>query len=725
MSKADNKPQTSTEKPSSTQDKLQLNLNAKAYVPKSSGAPFKYPPSNVGSTYLSGMGYPMAMPKPIPMTNPMKKSTPLSLEHNSQIKLTNSKPFFPKNFNKSHLGDLTPKATKKQIVKNEYFLVDEDQTENTKKQVIKFDYEYMIGFQNWKISKETKTFSKELLAHLEDFKTFEEEIPKMVKEYGNRKDKYGKRDNFKRDNKDNKSSNFKKENLDFKRNETNPTEPISMEQWGRKDISKELELAEKYKQQIEQLKAKDPMKFELTELLNMLTVDNYDEIEGKIFKTIEPKVEFQIKFLDVLFKKAVHEKAFVFLYAKLCKNLDKKLPQKNKPQDIMKKPTSAMRSALLDKCREIFKIENNSKFDNYIKGSDPEEREMKLKKFVLGNVNFIGELINIQVLSKKIVFQCIENLFKRFENGKGDEVLRLINLEAIVILMDKFGTLIKKKEDKIKKEDMNSFTTKIEEYITKLDNVQKDAKLPGHIKYKIINLIEKKKEGWAESKFQKASVAKSKEEVRKEFEESQKPFTPAPSTNDNNNKYSQDEVNNKIRNDLINWKDHLDEGNKAKDYDWSIVEDIYNDKKNTLAEILTAYIENCIDYVQKIKDLPFATDYFKELFSFYSKTASKDEKFEVATQANELLKNANDISLDNKLIIDVWGYVLHYLLKFDIMRYKDFDRMQGVSSLTEDQLECIFTIFNKVVIIDGSSKGYFAKVKFAKDNINLFNKIVQ
>ena len=53
-------------------------------------------------------------------------------------------------------------------------------------------------------------------------------------------------------------------------------------------------------------------------------------------------------------------------------------------------------------------------------------------------------------------------------------------------------------------------------------------------------------------------MAKSKEEVRKEFEESQKPFTPAPSTNDNNNKYSQDEVNNKIRNDLINWKDHLD-----------------------------------------------------------------------------------------------------------------------------------------------------------------------
>ena len=113
---------------------------------------------------------------------------------------------------------------------------------------------------------------------------------------------------------------------------------------------------------------------------------------------------------------------------------------------------------------------------------------------------------------------------------------------------------------------------------------------------------------------------------------------------------------------------------------------------------LTAYIENCIDYVQKIKDLPFATDYFKELFSFYSKTASKDEKFEVATQANELLKNANDISLDNKLIIDVWGYVLHYLLKFDIMRYKDFEEtfmVNRITKLPEDERTMVFDVRKK------------------------------
>ena len=167
-----------------------------------------------------------------------------------------------------------------------------------------------------------------------------------------------------------------------------------------------------------------------------------------------------------------------------------------------------MRSKLLDKCKEIFKIENNEKFDEYIRVDDPTEREIKLKKFVLGNVNFIGELINNIVLSKKIVFQCIENLFKRFENSQTDEQLKLINLEAIVILMDKFGTLLKNSESKMKKEDLDNFNIKIDEYIQHLDQVQKEGKIPGYIKYKIINLIERKKDNWVESKFQKKYCSK-------------------------------------------------------------------------------------------------------------------------------------------------------------------------------------------------------------------------
>ena len=153
-----------------------------------------------------------------------------------------------------------------------------------------------------------------------------------------------------------------------------------MQQWGRKDMSNEIKLAEQFKEDLEKIKKTDPIKFDLIEYLNILTVDNYEVTKKLIFDKISPDTAFQEKFLDVLFQKAVHEKAFVNIYAKLCKELDKDLPQKIEKKNnasLNKKPTSIMRNKLLEKCREIFKIENNSKFDEYIKVDDPIEREQK------------------------------------------------------------------------------------------------------------------------------------------------------------------------------------------------------------------------------------------------------------------------------------------------------------------------------------------------------------
>ena len=169
-----------------------------------------------------------------------------------------------------------------------------------------------------------------------------------------------------------------------------------------------------------------------------------------------------------------------------------------------------MRTKLLDKCREIFKIDNNNQFDDYIKESDPIEREIKLKQFILGNVNFIGELIKNQILSRKNILVCINNLFKKYEKEGGDKLLKLLNLEGIVILIDKFGTLLKNQKGKIKENDLKEFENKLDNYINKLDLIQENEKLPGHIKYKIINLIEKKKQIGKKHNLKKISMLKEK-----------------------------------------------------------------------------------------------------------------------------------------------------------------------------------------------------------------------
>ena len=65
--------------------------------------------------------------------------------------------------------------------------------------------------------------------------------------------------------------------------------------------------------------------------------------------------------------------------------------------------------------------------------------------------------------------------------------------------------------------------------------------------------------------------------------ERQKPFIPIASHEDL--PFNEVEISSKIRDDLIKWRDHLEEDNNKADFDWSTVEEIYSKRKNTIADI--------------------------------------------------------------------------------------------------------------------------------------------
>ena len=265
-----------------------------------------------------------------------------------------------------------------------------------------------------------------------------------------------------------------------------------MEQHEHKDVSKEIKAAEEYKQKLGEAIKVDPIKRKLRNFLNLLTKDNYEEVKKDILEIIKDNVEFQIKFLDVLFHTVYLESIFVKLYAKLCKELDKELPQISQNRKI-RRPTSVMREKLLDKCKEAFTIQHNEEFDEFIMIKDPEERKIKLKYFLLGIVKFIAELIDINLLSKKTGPSFIKNLFEKYEQQNNDKKLKLIYIEAIILFTEKFGTLIHYQEKRVVLKDAMEYKGKIDEILKKLDIIKDEKGLPGHIKYLIINLIEKKK----------------------------------------------------------------------------------------------------------------------------------------------------------------------------------------------------------------------------------------
>ena len=76
------------------------------------------------------------------------------------------------------------------------------------------------------------------------------------------------------------------------------------------------------------------------------------------------------------------ETSYVSTYAKLCKDLNKELPQKSKSKEDgkdSKKTSSDFRKKLIVKCKKIFQGKN---YDEFIKERDPDEYQLKLKKFI-------------------------------------------------------------------------------------------------------------------------------------------------------------------------------------------------------------------------------------------------------------------------------------------------------------------------------------------------------
>jgi translation initiation factor 4G len=205
-------------------------------------------------------------------------------------------------------------------------------------------------------------------------------------------------------------------------------------------------------------------------LLNKLTMEKFDSISDQII-TWANKSEKEkdgrtlIQVIRLVFEKATDEAAWSEMYARLCRKMMEQISPEVRDDGIKNaegKPIAGgqlFRKYLLNRCQEDFERgwaakdaaaaaavakasedeavkqandKNKDGEDEPVLYSEEYYAAQKAKRQGLGLIKFIGELFKLQMLTERIMHECVKKLLGNVENPEEEEIESLCKLLTTV-----------------------------------------------------------------------------------------------------------------------------------------------------------------------------------------------------------------------------------------------------------------------------------------------------
>lgn len=249
-------------------------------------------------------------------------------------------------------------------------------------------------------------------------------------------------------------------------------------------------------------------------ILNKLSIEKFEKLSNELIAVAVRNIDVLTGVIETIILKAKMEWHFSTMYAELCTKMARtQMPAVTIDGEVVEDTHKLFRRLLLKRCEQEFREAPSRDGFELLPPDEVAEKELILKRGILGHIRFVGELYKLQMIKSRIMHQCIANLFGDTE--KPDEE----SLECLTKLLATIGQVF---ETTATSDGERAAIAQYYAVIKALS--QNAAQLSTRIRFMLQDLLELRKNRWvARRKETKAmTIAEVHAEAKREADEKAK-----------------------------------------------------------------------------------------------------------------------------------------------------------------------------------------------------------
>jgi len=223
-------------------------------------------------------------------------------------------------------------------------------------------------------------------------------------------------------------------------------------------------------------------------LLNKLTVEKFTPISEKLIDIIQKIEDYSLtaEAVGLIHNTVVIEYRFVSMYADLCKLISPKCKQVVNQENGK---TVTFRQIMLNKCQKMFEMSTIPV--TFLEQPDIEKRN-KENHYALGNILFLGELFNRNLVPAPIIETTLSFLLQKIIDGLNiDPEIGKLQTEGCCEKLCRLCCCVGKNLDV-------NFKTKpnVDKLVNDIKALMRSAKLPMRLNFMLSDLVDLKQNSW-------------------------------------------------------------------------------------------------------------------------------------------------------------------------------------------------------------------------------------